>query len=74
MKCKKCGNELKYNAELSNDPTFEGYGVSWFYCDQCDTNIENEECLDCGYYGMYCDGISQSCENGNLFDKLYISI
>jgi hypothetical protein len=42
-KCKKCGTEMRYNAELTHDPTFKGNGVCWYYCPKCNINFPLKE-------------------------------
>jgi C4-type Zn-finger protein len=36
--CEICGTELRYNAELTHDPTFDSEGVKWYYCSKCNVN------------------------------------
>lgn len=39
LNCSKCGTKLRYNAELTHDPTFQKEGLRWLYCSKCDVNF-----------------------------------
>ena len=40
MKCKICGNELRFNGEFTYHKENKKFkGKDWYYCSNCDTNI-----------------------------------